>query len=170
MEIKIRHQEDRDFPHIAEMFEYEDLAENTSQIPYNHCDHWKELFQSRSNESIQLVAEVNGKVAGHLGIRMFSKPRKKHVVTFGISVHPDFQGQGVGSRLVDEMIQLCDNWLNVVRIELGVFTENKQAIALYKKYGFEIEGTSRFDCFRRGQYSSTYQMARIRPDLLEKLP
>ncbi|WP_062265565.1 GNAT family N-acetyltransferase [Endozoicomonas arenosclerae] len=168
MEIKIRHLEDRDFPQIAEMFEYEDLVQNTSQIPYNHSDHWKQLFRSQTNETVQLVAEVDGRAAGHLGIHMSNKPRKKHVATFGISVHPDFQGQGIGSRLVDEMIQLCDNWLNIVRIELGVFTENEHAIALYKKYGFEIEGTSRFDCFQKGKYGSTHRMARIRPDLLEQ--
>jgi putative acetyltransferase len=50
----------------------------------------------------------------------------------------------------------------VSRIELTVFTDNERAIALYRKHGFEIEGTHRAYALRAGVYSDTYSMARIR--------
>ena len=58
-----------------------------------------------------------------------------------MAVAAGHQGCGIGA-LMREMIDLCDNWLRVERIELTVFADNAPAIAVYK-YGFEIEGTGR---------------------------
>lgn len=59
------------------------------------------------------------------------------------------------------MIDLCDNWLNVKRIELNVYVDNHAAIALYKKFGFQIEGELVEYAFRHGEYVNAYQMARL---------
>jgi putative acetyltransferase len=71
-------------------------------------------------------------------------------------------GRGVGSALMREMIDLCDNWLRVERIELTVFADNAPAIAVYKKYGFEIEGTGKRYALRNGEYVDAYYMARMK--------
>jgi len=82
---------------------------------------------------------------------------------FGIMVHEDYQGIGVGNALMEAMCDLADNWLNLHRLELEVFTDNEVAIALYKKFGFEIEATRRRAAFRNGDYQDTYCMGRINP-------
>ena len=163
MDISLRHAEDSDYTDIGEIFSFESVAVNTSQIPYRNQDYWKSLFADKGKDFVQLVAEIDDKVVGHLGIIQFSQPRRKHVATFGIAIHPRFQGQGVGKKLMTELIQLCDNWLNIIRIDLEVFTDNEAAIALYRQFDFDMEGESKFDCFRQGQFASTYRMARIRP-------
>jgi putative acetyltransferase len=66
------------------------------------------------------------------------------------------------------MVDLADNWLNVRRIELTVFTDNAAAIHLYEKHGFVIEGTNRQYAFRDGQYADVYTMARLKPALLRE--
>jgi putative acetyltransferase len=43
-----------------------------------------------------------------------------------------------------------------------VYTDNAAAIALYKKFGFEIEGTHRRYAFRNGEYVDAYSMAHLR--------
>ena len=48
-------------------------------------------------------------------------------------------------------LDLADNWLNPTRIELEVYTDNQTGIALYEKWGFEIEGTLRHFAFRGGR-------------------
>ncbi|MDI5568757.1 GNAT family N-acetyltransferase, partial [Salmonella enterica subsp. enterica serovar Kentucky] len=40
----------------------------------------------------------------------------------------------------------------VERIELTVFVDNEPAVAVYKKYGFEIEGTGKKYGLRNGEY------------------
>ena len=40
-------------------------------------------------------------------------------------------------------IDLADRWLNLRRTELTVYPDNGVGVTLYKKFGFEIEGTLR---------------------------
>jgi putative acetyltransferase len=61
-------------------------------------------------------------------------------------------------------VDLAENWLNLSRIELEVYTDNAAGLALYQKFGFEIEGTLRDYAFRDGQYVDSYLMARIRDE------
>ena len=109
-----------------------------------------------------LVACLDGRVVGHMALDIMENPRRSHVATFGIGVAADMQGRGVGSRLMTEMINLCDNWLRVERIELTVFADNAAAVALYQRFGFEIEGTGRKFALRNGEYVDAYYMARMK--------
>ncbi len=48
------------------------------------------------------------------------------------------------------MIEMCDNWLRVDRIELTVFVDNaRQQLRSIKKFGFEIEGTGKVRITKR---------------------
>ena len=60
------------------------------------------------------------------------------------------------------LLDTADNWLNLKRLELGVWTDNVPAIALYQKFGFEIEGCERAYAYRDGAYVDSYLMARLR--------
>ena len=59
-------------------------------------------------------------------------------------------------------IDLADKWLNLTRLELTVFTDNEPAIALYRKFGFETEGTLRKYAFCDGEFADVYAMARVK--------
>lgn len=87
--------------------------------------------------------------------------RRAHVGSLGIFVHDDYQNQGIGSQLMQAAINLAENWLNLKRLELLVYTDNKSAIHLYEKYGFLIEGTLTKYAFRDGAYIDAYSMARL---------
>jgi putative acetyltransferase len=62
-------------------------------------------------------------------------------------------------------MDLADHWLGLKRLELAVYTDNAPAIALYRKFGFEIEGIEEADAFRDGAFADNYVMARLRGDL-----
>jgi L-phenylalanine/L-methionine N-acetyltransferase len=79
-----------------------------------------------------------------------------------MAVRDDWQGRGVGTALMEAALDLADNWLNLTRIELNVYTDNEIGIALYERFGFEIEGTHRRYAFRNGEYVDAYSMARVR--------
>src|SRR5712691_4482721 len=51
------------------------------------------------------------------------------------------EGEIVGTALMTAAIDLADNWLDLSRLELTVYTDNEAAMRLYKKLGFVIEGT-----------------------------
>ena len=80
-----------------------------------------------------------------------------------MSVHDEWQGKGIGKSLMDAGLDLADNWLNLTRLELEVYTDNEPAIRLYERFGFEREGRLRQHAFRDGRYVDSYMMARLRP-------
>ena len=59
------------------------------------------------------------------------------------------------------LLAIADRWLGLGRVELTVFTDNARAIALYRSFGFETEGTLRGFALRDGALVDAYTMARI---------
>jgi putative acetyltransferase len=41
-----------------------------------------------------------------------------------MAVRDDWQSRGVGTALMEAALDLADNWLNLTRIELSVYTDN----------------------------------------------
>ncbi|AIX71537.1 TPA: N-acetyltransferase [Klebsiella pneumoniae] len=160
-DIVIRHAEPRDAEPLRMLMAHPEVYHDTLQIPYPSMEAWQEKLQPRPH-TFHLVATLDEQVAGHLSLHVEPRPRRSHVATFGMAVAAGHQGCGIGSALMREMIDLCDNWLRVERIELTVFADNAPAIAVYKKYGFEIEGTGRRYALRNGEYVDAYYMARIK--------
>ena len=112
--------------------------------------------------NVSLVVEHGGRIVGNGGFECL-QGRRSHVAYLGMGLHDDFHGRGIGSRLLRELIMIAEDWLNLRRIELTVYVDNAPAIALYKRNGFEIEGTHRDFAFRNGAFVDAHAMARIKP-------
>jgi putative acetyltransferase len=112
--------------------------------------------------SHRLVAELDGKVIGSAGITQNLRARITHSGDFGLMVHADYWGLGIGSALTAAALDLADNWLGLMRVELEVFADNPTAIHIYEKFGFEIEGTRRMAMFGGdGRFHDEHVMARL---------
>lgn len=109
----------------------------------------------------RLVAVQNGRLLGAIHMTQNMRARLHHSGRLGMMVHPDAQGQGVGSQLMAAALDLADNWLNLSRVELEVYTHNQPAIHLYQKFGFEQEGMRRKVAFGDGRFFDDYVMARL---------
>ncbi|BBQ81854.1 TPA: N-acetyltransferase [Kluyvera ascorbata] len=160
-DIVIRHAEARDAEPLRRITAHPGVYHDTLQIPHPAMEMWEERLKPRPGRR-HLVACIDEQVVGHLVLDVADNPRRSHVATFGTSISADFQGRGVGSALMREMINLCDNWLRVERIELTVFVDNPAALALYRKFGFDIEGTGKRYALRNGEYVDAYFMARLK--------
>lgn len=164
--MNIRHLEKSDSSSLVEIYKFTSVTENTSQLPYLCSETVEGIFYNDNNYT--LVAELEGRVVGHLTFFLSSKPRERHSAPIAIAVHPDTQGKGVGKLLMEKAIEQADNWLNLVRIELTVHADNQGAIALYEKSGFQLEGEKRFATFKAGKYLSLFVMSRISPHFVER--
>ena len=100
---------------------------------------WIEGFVSSAN-SLLLVAEFNSQLVGILDFQGGHRRRIAHSGVIGTSVRASMRGQGVGSILMETLIEWARQTGKVERLELQVFADNAQAIALYTKKGFAIEG------------------------------
>ena len=90
-------------------------------------------------------------------------PRKKGIADFAVYLHQDFHNVGLGTAMTERLLQLAKNE-KMHRIELTVVKENKTAIRLYEKFGFQIEGLSN-DAFygQDGKYHDIVNMGLILP-------
>ena len=78
-----------------------------------------------------------------------------------MGVHDHYWGKGIGKALTQEILDAAGNWFRIKRLELIVFTDNKRAIRLYEKFGFEMEGIRSAFAFRAGQYADALAIARV---------
>ncbi|WP_227992897.1 MULTISPECIES: GNAT family N-acetyltransferase [Shewanella] len=157
----IRHSQLSDLQGIKSIYEQEHAYSDTLQLPYQSDDLWAQRLASSSDNNINLVAVKDDEIIGQISLVVMDRPRRKHVATFGMGVSSLHIGIGVGSKLLKTALDLTDNWLNVTRVELEVYVDNKAAVSLYKKFGFEIEGTSKNYAFKNGKYVDALFMARI---------
>lgn len=151
-----------DVPAITQMHADYSAYANTLQLPYPTTNTWEARLGANDPLVTQFVATLNEDVVGLLVISQPGQIRRRHVATFGITVSETHQGKGIGSQLMQAMVDYCDNWLNVRRIELEVFAINDNGLGLYKKFGFEQEGKMRDYAFRDGQYVDAVMMSRIK--------
>ncbi len=137
------------------------------QLPYADEEGWRVRLTEGAvpgKIDLPLVAELDGEVVGNAGLHPVGPAvRRRHAMTLGICVAPASQGRGVGSALMAALCEHADRWLGVLRLELTVYTDNAAAIALYRKFGFEIEGTHRGYALRDGVYVDAHAMARLHP-------
>lgn len=138
------------------------------QMPYTDEDLWRaRLTESLApgKTDLLLCAELEGEVVGSCGLHPAqASPRRRHALLLGISVLPQAQRRGVGSALMQAMCDYADNWAGALRLELNVYTDNAAAIALYRKFGFVVEGTFKGYALRDGRYVDSHAMARFHPD------
>lgn len=161
MEVTIRHSEPSDFAAVKAIYEQPSCYAGTLQHPYPSEALWQKRLADQGPNSYSLVAEIDGQIVGQIGMDVCTSPRRKHVSNIGMGVLETHQGKGIGSKLLEAMLHLATNWLAVKRIELEVYTDNLAGQALYRKHGFELEGTARQYAFRDGEYVDVHLMAKV---------
>jgi RimJ/RimL family protein N-acetyltransferase len=108
-----------------------------------------ERFKARVRQSLAdavplFVLDDGGHVVGTAGLH---PTHAKRVVSLGMSILASHRGRGGGRLLMTALIDHARG-MDCHKIELEVWPDNERAIALYEKFGFEVEGLRR-DHYRR---------------------
>lgn len=153
---------------INELRRMPGVFENILGIPSERVKRSEDFIINMDSNNHQLVAVAKTQsgediIIGTVGLIVNANPRTRHSGSIGIMIHKDYQNMGVGTALIQAIIDIADNWLMLIRVELGVFEDNERAIHLYEKFGFEKEGLKRLAAVRNGKYENEYIMARINP-------
>jgi len=167
----IRRAEPTDAEAIYEIYAQPRAIWGTFQLPFPSLELWRKRLNQPPERTYILVGVAEHTVVGNPGIHTFpSRQRRLHAAMIGMGVHDAWHGKGVGTALLKAAIDLADNWLNLHRLELEVYVDNEAAIALYRRFGFAVEGTLVDYAFRSGEYVNAYAMGRIRVQHKETAP
>jgi putative acetyltransferase len=161
-DLTVRRCEPEDFEAVYRVYSSPKAMAGTIGVPYSSAQEVHEELARETDGSFPLVACAGEEVVGQLTLSVYMSPRTRHSGHFGIAVRDGWQGRGVGTALIEAGLDLADNWLNLSRLDLRVYVDNAPAIALYEKFGFEVEGTHKRFAYRDGAYVDAYVMARLR--------
>ncbi|WP_061558400.1 ribosomal protein S18-alanine N-acetyltransferase [Mycobacterium simiae] len=83
-----------------------------------------------------VAARLADTLVGYAGIAKLGRKPPFEYEVHTIGVDPQYQGRGIGRRLLDELLKFADGGV----VYLEVRTDNEAAIALYRSVGFEQIG------------------------------
>lgn len=106
----------------------------------------------RSDNQIYMLGIVDGEIVAATSFTGGRRPRLRHAGEFGLSVREECRGLGIGTRMLDALIDWARGTGIVTKINLKVRTDNHRAIALYERAGFVMEGTISREMLLRGEY------------------
>ena len=86
----------------------------------------------------------DGRVAGSAILHFSAREVNRHKAEFGIVVHDDYQGRGLGTILTRLMVEI-GRAKGLRKIGLTVYAHNEAGIHVYRKCGFETEGLLRME-------------------------
>jgi [ribosomal protein S18]-alanine N-acetyltransferase len=121
-------------------------------------DPWPErafLAELKAKHIHYVAARREDKLVGHAGIARLGRTRPYEYEIHTIGVDPAYQGQGIGRRLVSQLLELAADSV----IFLEVRTDNAPAIALYESFGFVNVGLRRR--YYRASGADAYTMKRL---------
>jgi putative acetyltransferase len=166
--IVIRRPRPEDAAAILATMNDPDVLPGLLQLPYATEAMWKkridEMPVGSTTADLFIVAERGGEVVGNAGVHPLPHVRRRHSAGIGMAVAGHAQGQGVGTAMMQAIVDWADDWAHLLRLELTVYTDNAAAQALYRKFGFVVEGTHRAYALRDGVYVDALAMARLHPN------
>ena len=108
--------------------------------------------------NIMLLALDGEEIVGIATINSTYKIKARHTGEFGIVIAKKYQGQGIGTELMNQLIEWAKNNGITKKISLITRADNVKAVSLYMKFGFNVEGCIKSQALIDGVYYDAYMM------------
>jgi RimJ/RimL family protein N-acetyltransferase len=110
---------------------------------------------------VRLIIEAEGRPVGDIDLFHIDQRNRNALVGLGIWRRED-RGKGYGSDALRAMMGWAFRHLNLHRIELSVEPDNENAIRIYERAGFTLEGQRREHHYDDGCYKDEQIMGILR--------
>jgi phosphinothricin acetyltransferase len=160
--VSIRSAERRDAPGIRAIYNHY-VTESTAlfdMVPRT-LDEQVQWVEDHSGGHPALVAELDREIVGFGSLSVFrSRPAYATTVEDSVYLLPGHQGQGIGSRLLAELLRMAaaHGFHSVIARITG---ENEASIRLHAACGFELVGTEREVGRKFGRWLDVVEMQRM---------
>jgi len=112
------------------------------------------LAFTRAGEGVRVVASASLSFGG--------MEHNRHIATFSVTVHDDYQNRGLGTALTRYMVEIAGA-KGLKRITLEVVVDNMRAVKVCERCGFNVEGRLRMDHWNyvRGRFCDDLVMGPV---------
>lgn len=110
-----------------------------------------------------MIAEVDGIAVGFVYLE-WGKGRWRRIATLVMGIDDRYAGKKIGKTLVTTALDIGFTFIDLHKIELVVYVDNKHAIRLYESCGFIHEGTKRGNAIRKGEHIDAHVMSILKVD------
>jgi len=131
----------------------------SKEITFEEEEKWlsAQIEKMKIGSSLLYWATCNDKIIASVDICRGNTCRDTHVGTIGLMIDIDFRGEGIGKFLLDHILKKArENNFKIVI--LSVFSDNVNALSLYRKMGFKQWGKLLSGLYRRGKFSDLIKM------------
>ena len=151
----IRFLEKKDIPDVLTIYQLGiDIEIATFETLTPAVDEWVKKY----HPYLRYVYEDNEQILGWVSITpISSREVYKGVGEVSVYVHPHTQGKGVGTQLLQHLIEqskLAGYWM----LQASIFEVNLASIQLHKKVGFHVVGIRKGIAKKNGQWTNTILM------------
>lgn len=128
---------------------------------------WYERYlKDESRIEFVLVKKNDGIKIGTIGLSSIDYKNQK--AEYGILIgEAQERGKGFAKEASIAIIDYAFFELNIQKIKLSVFSDNKNAIQLYQKLGFKEEGILRKEIYKNKRYKDVIAMALFKEDWMK---
>lgn len=161
--LKMRQLESTDLDFLKWMRNDESTWINLTDIGMiseeNQLDWYNDLSKSKDRKYF-IVFDGDERVGV---IRMREIDYINRSARVGCDISQTRRGRGIGTTVMEMVVDYCFNFLNMHRLWLCVLEYNKPAIKVYTKAGFVEEGRYKQAIYRKGHYWDYIVMSLIKP-------
>lgn len=118
------------------------------------------VLDSLAEGAVHVVALQGQEVVGWCDLRPKTATALRHSGVLGMGVVSAHRRRGLGARMLAMTLEMAGEH-GIRRAELIVRVDNAPAIALYRRFGFEVEGTLRRYMSVDDRYYDALLMARL---------
>lgn len=143
MTITIRQIQKKDLKKLAEIY----------TVVYQKFDEKNKCFKERwtiesskkllkhffdRQQDLGFVAECNKKIVGAFIVEIMPWWDGNHLKNGEIFIHPDYQKQGIGTKLLEKVYKKAIKKYNVISFDTFTFRKEEFPLNWYKSHGFKV--------------------------------
>lgn len=158
--VTLRPVEESDLEFLQELIQHRGVRNTIGRppIPINKKEEEEHLEKVASNDdAAYFLIEYKGDKAGTISIHGLETEYRKG--EFGISVHPDYHGKGVGTKAVRMIVEYGFETQNLHKIRGGYLEGNKASKRVMEKSGLREEGQERHYKYVNGSWKDVIWMS-----------
>lgn len=163
-ELRLRTLEKDDLELLHKLSNDPNVMDYWFEEPYVSMEKLKEAYDKNqeNTQNREFILMCQDEKLGFVGL--FDISQRHRNAEFGIMIDTAHQGNGYASTATQLAIDYAFSKLNLHKLFLYVDTMNEKAIHIYKKVGFQTEGTMHEHFFVNGEYHDAVMMSIFQKD------